>query len=74
MSCPPCRLSLNLQISPSLVNVSSPEPQLPPARDGGPVSKAMSGFVPGPYPVAGICKSDYWPDMLLIPNFHFHMK
>ncbi|KAG2432507.1 hypothetical protein HXX76_008852 [Chlamydomonas incerta] len=61
-------------VSPRLVNVSSPQPQLPPARDGGAVSKAMAGFVPGPYPVAGICKSDFWPDLLLIPNFHFHMK
>ncbi|KAG2454068.1 hypothetical protein HYH02_001109 [Chlamydomonas schloesseri] len=61
-------------VSPRLVNVSSPEPQLPPTRDSGSGSKTLAGFVPGPYPVAGICKSDFWPDMLLIPNFHFHMK
>ncbi|KXZ50696.1 hypothetical protein GPECTOR_15g380 [Gonium pectorale] len=55
-------------VSPRIVNVSSPLPRLPPSYAAG------SWFEPGPYPVAGIGKSDFFPDVLLVPNFHFHMK
>ncbi|GLI62738.1 hypothetical protein VaNZ11_005470 [Volvox africanus] len=52
-------------VSPLLVNSTSPLSEL---RSYEP------GFVPGPYPVCGIGKSDFFPDFLLVPNFHFHMK
>eukprot|EP00198_Chlamydomonas_reinhardtii_P011767 XP_001701104.1 predicted protein [Chlamydomonas reinhardtii] len=56
--------------SPRLLNVSSPQPFNFSAVD----CHHSRGFVPGPYPVMGIGKSDWWPDLLLVPNFHFHMK
>ncbi|GIL69192.1 hypothetical protein Vretimale_12585 [Volvox reticuliferus] len=52
-------------VSPLLVNTSSPRSE---------VRSYEPGFVPGPYPVCGIGKSDFFPDLLLVPNFHFHMK
>ncbi|KAG2454232.1 hypothetical protein HYH02_001266 [Chlamydomonas schloesseri] len=53
-----------------LLNTSSPQPYNFSAAD----CHHTNGFVPGPYPVMGIGKSDWWPDLLLVPNFHFHMK
>ncbi|KAG2425555.1 hypothetical protein HXX76_013599 [Chlamydomonas incerta] len=53
-----------------LLNASSPQPYNFSAAD----CHHTGGFVPGPYPVMGIGKSDWWPDLLLVPNFHFHMK
>ncbi|KAG2494086.1 hypothetical protein HYH03_007726 [Edaphochlamys debaryana] len=58
-------------VSATLVNASHPTPPpglLPSGRSRGPA------FAPPPYPLLGIGKSDYWPDLLLVPNFHFHMK
>ncbi|EFJ42937.1 hypothetical protein VOLCADRAFT_107032 [Volvox carteri f. nagariensis] len=52
-------------VSPLVVNSSSPRSEWP---------KYGSELVPGPYPVCGIGKSDFFPDLLLVPNFHFHMK
>ncbi|PNH04583.1 hypothetical protein TSOC_009222 [Tetrabaena socialis] len=55
-------------VSPRVVNASSPPPRVPPLHRAG------QPFEPGPYPIAGIGKSDFYPDLLLVPNFHFHMK
>jgi hypothetical protein len=53
------------QVSPLLVNGSSPRSVL---------RRYPADLVPGPYPVTGIGKSDFFPDLLLVPNFHFHMR
>lgn len=53
-------------VSPLLYNTTHPPDRRDPLAPGG-------DFVPGPYPVAAIGKSDYWPDTLLVPNFHNHM-
>ncbi|KAG2489399.1 hypothetical protein HYH03_012040 [Edaphochlamys debaryana] len=58
-------------VSATVVNAS--HPALPTPLPAG-VTGSRSPFVPPPYPVLGIGKSDYWPDLLLVPNFHFHMK
>ncbi len=53
--------------SPLLYNTTHP-----PDRRRDPLAPG-GDFVPGPYPVAAIGKSDFWPDTLLVPNFHNHM-
>ncbi|KAG2453556.1 hypothetical protein HYH02_001775 [Chlamydomonas schloesseri] len=53
-----------------VLNVSTPRPY----NFKGTGCSHSAGFVPGPYPVMGIGKSDWWPDLMLIPNFHFHSR
>ncbi|KAG2495992.1 hypothetical protein HYH03_005916 [Edaphochlamys debaryana] len=61
-------------VSPTIVNTSHPTLPSGPVPGMPSTKGARASFAPPPYPIMGICKSDFWPDLLLVPNFHFYNK